>query len=204
MKIPTFAIHYPIINKKIMKRIVLLMLVPFFMVACNQKVSNEKETATEDKLVEVSINDLLENAGDYVGKTVLISGTVDHVCKHGGKKMFVFGENPEDRIKITTGKNIGSFEVELEGSKVNVQGIVNELKVDENYLTMREQELEESDGYKGANELSDGKGHEGGMEENELEEQKKQNKQLREKLEASGQDHISFYSIECVKFEEKK
>ena len=187
-----------------MKRIVLLMLVPFFMVACNQKSSDEKETATEDKLVEVSINDLLENAGDYVGKTVFISGTVDHVCKHGGKKMFVFGENPEDRIKVTTGKNIGSFEVELEGSKVNVQGTVNELKVDENYLTMREQELEESDGNKGANELSDGKGHEGEMEEDELEGQKNQIKQLREKLESSGQDHISFYSIECVEFEEKK
>jgi len=177
-----------------MKKLFLFLFIPLFSVSCtNQspKQSEISDTSTQNVIVEVNIHDILADTESFLGKEVSIKGTVDHVCKHGGKKMFVFGESPEDRIKIITAKNMNSFEVELEGSDVLVQGIlIEELRVDEDYLARRKDELSSVDK----------------SEENqeELEEGKQQIEDLKEQLDACGEDSLSFYVIECSAFEEVK
>ncbi len=176
-----------------MKKLFLFLFIPLFSVSCTNQSSKEPENtdaAPQNVIVEANISDILADTDAFLGKEISIKGTVDHVCKHGGKKMFVFGESPEDKIKIITGKNMNSFEIELEGSDVQVHGVlIEELRVDEDYIANRENELNSADSEK---------------TKEEQEEEKQQLEKLKEELDACDNDHLSFYVIECSAFEELK
>jgi hypothetical protein len=59
---------------------------------------------------------------------VEIKGMVVHVCREGGKKMFIIGEDPEMRVKITPSDKIGVFKPEMEGSTVAIKGIIEPIE----------------------------------------------------------------------------
>jgi hypothetical protein len=80
-------------------------------------------TATPEKFQEIAVNN--------VGKEMEIQGLVVHVCKHGGKKLFIVGEDPEKRVKITASDKVSVFQPELEGSTIWVKGIVEPLAEEE-------------------------------------------------------------------------
>ncbi|MBP6977310.1 MAG: hypothetical protein PHD61_01270 [Bacteroidales bacterium] len=84
-------------------------------------------------------------AGQYIGKEIQIEGLVDHVCRHSGKRMFLVQPDGAGRVKVVTGENISVFDVALEGTDVIVRGIVDELKVDEQYLAEWEKELKDQE-----------------------------------------------------------
>lgn len=176
-----------------MKKLFLFLFIPLFSVSCTNQSPKESENTdapAQNVIVEVSIHDILADTESFLGKEISIKGTVEHVCEHGGKKMFVFGESPEDRIKIIPDKNMNSFEIELEGSDVLVQGVlIEELRVDEEYLAKREKELSSADSKKS---------------QEELEGEKQKIEDLKEQLDACDYDHLSFYVIECSAFEEIK
>jgi hypothetical protein len=190
-----------------MKNAGIIFALAVILAGCGQ--NQNQNTDQEQTAVEITIHDLLSTPDQYVDKTVLISGTIDHVCRHGGKKMFMIGENPDDRIKITPDEKIGVFEVDLEGGDYTVKGFFKELVVDENYIAMLEEEEARAaagEGGQGHDSPLDQGLHEGENEgENAEEGQAKPESQvLREQLAASGKDHLSFYSVECIALEEKK
>lgn len=175
-----------------MKKLFLFLFIPIFALSCTNQSSNQSEnsdSSAQNTLIEVSLHDLLADSESFLGKEISIKGTVDHVCEHGGKKMFVFGESPEDRIKIIPDQNMSSFEIELVGSDVIVQGVlIEELRVDDEYIAKRK------------NELSD----DSNKNQEELDGEKQQIEKLKEKLDACGEDHLSFYVIECSAYKETK
>lgn len=188
-----------------MKKNLLFLLVIVALASCNSQEQKSDASATEEAVAELSINTLLADAENYVGKPVKISGTVDHVCREGGKKMFIFGDSAEDRIKITPGKRMNTFEVEMEGNDVVVEGILQEVRIDEEYIANMENDLQKSLAAK--NVTDDGKHmgeKEGEQSENGMEALKSQIDQLKSQLDACGQDHLSFYSVECNKLVEVK
>ena len=174
------------------------ILLTFSLLSCNQQGKKNAEDAKSPEVVTVNIHELTTHASEYAGKTVRFTGIADHVCKMDGKKMFLIGENPEDRIKVTTGKKLSPFNVEMEGSTVEVTGIVKELKIDEAYLSTMEQGLQKTSGKQMGMEGA----HEKGNKEIEQMEQANQLKALREQLEKSGKDHISIYSVEGIEVKE--
>ncbi len=184
-----------------------LAAITILMAGCCNQPGNDKQASSEAPIEEVILAQLLSETETFVDKPVQVTGTVDHVCKHGGKKMFIFGESPDDRIKITTGENMSSFDPVLEGSDVVVSGIVRELRVDEDYLSNWEMELSTNKNEKGKHKVlgdGDGEHKDGEEEEDSSENEMNQINQLREQLETSGKDHLSFYSIECKDYTEKK
>ena len=189
----------------IVKSLFGILIVVFMLGCCNQNA--KQDTSDSDVQVEkLTLAILVSETENYVDKSVMTEGTVDHVCKHGGKKMFIFGESPDDRIKITVGENMSSFDPVLEGSDVIVSGIVRELRVDEDYLSNWEMEISTNKNEKGKHKvMGDGDGeHEDDEEdENSIEDEMNQIDQLRKQLEASGEDHLSFYSVECTEYTEK-
>jgi hypothetical protein len=183
-----------------------LAIIVFLITGCFNQADNDNGTDSEAPAEEVTLATLLSETGNFVDKPVKVSGTVDHVCKHGGKKMFIFGKNPDDRIKITTGEKMSSFDPALEGSDVFVSGIVREMRVDEDYLMNWEMELTANKNEKKKHmEVGSGEGkHEPGeSEENSAADEMNQISSMRKQLEDSGKDHLSFYSIECIEFNEK-
>jgi RecJ-like exonuclease len=176
-----------------LKKLSTISLVVLMIASCG----NEKTT---EKAVQLTVASITADAGAYVGKKVTVSGTVVHVCKHGGKRMFIIGDEPEPRFKITAGANVGAFDVALEGSEVSVTGVVQEQKVDEAFLNTWEAELSEEHKPEVGHE---GREH-GTAEEVDDHHENAQNqiKSLRKRLAESGKESISFYSLECESFSE--
>ncbi len=187
-------------KKKLLSFFAVIFL--FISFSCNNTQNNtsEKENTENTNVTQLSISDFMTLTDKYVNKEISIQGIVGHVCKHSGKRMFIIGQNSEQRVKIVTGKDINSFDISLEGKKVKVQGIVNEQIVDENYLSKWEDEIlkENSDNLK----IHEGKeGHENSSVDAEKTENLGKIKAFREQLKEKNIDHLSFYSVECNKLE---
>jgi hypothetical protein len=192
------------------KSLILIAIIAVLFAACadsNKKQTDQKEDQQEITVkepVKVSINEFINNAGDVVGEEIVIEGLVNHVCKHGGKRMFLIDTATQETVKIVVGEGMASFNTDLEGQDVIVKGTVDELRIDEAYLLEWEAELENEEGHEG---------HEGdGHGEGELGEATDQGEHIaayeqiakyREQLKDSEKDHLSFYSIVCNEYEVK-
>ena len=186
------------------KKLFFIAILAIVFASCNN-TSNTGQgdaKATEEPTV-ITVEEFLETPDGFVGKEIRIEGTVVHICQHGGKKMFIVGDDSDERVKITAGDELAAFKPELEGSDVVVTGVVEEKKIDEAYLNDWENELKTAEGE------SEMKMHKGGGEgkgehEMEKEEELEQIKSLREQLKESGKDHLSFYSVTASGYKEKK
>jgi hypothetical protein len=115
------------------KNLLLIMAFAAFMWACgNQQTAQQEEVVEEEIVVEqpimLTLAEFQEKAPSLVGREVQLEGDVIHVCKHGGKKMFITADDPDLRIKITSGEEMPAFEPELEGSHITVLGVVEEIE----------------------------------------------------------------------------
>lgn len=198
-----------------MNRMISLLFTLSLLVSCGQ-VTNKKGSGTSQEIQPISVSEFLSDASPLADRTVSISGTVVHVCRHGGQRLFIVGEDGEERIRITTGEDIAEFDVELEGKTIEVTGVVKELVIDETYLAEWEADVLEGTTH------DLGEGHEGGVghgdsheavqdadhegEENDAdpeahkEEQLARIQQVRDEIAQSGKDHLTDYWIETLEY----
>lgn len=168
------------------------------MAACTGNQKNQSDNGNSDANT-ITVDELLANADTYANKEVIVKGTVTHVCRHGGQRLFIIGSDPDNRLKITTGPSISEFTIELEGSTVEISGKLDEERIDENYLTTWEEEVKAKSEK---DEHAEGVGiHDGDHTNNQQEELEKINK-YRAQIKASGKDHISFYSVVCDSYKQ--
>ena len=106
------------------------MAVAVFMFACGGP-QQKTETVEVDAL---SISALMENVDQYVGDTVTVQGTVGHVCRHGGDKMFLVCTETDQKLKVELSGDLTSFTPEMEGLTYTVTGVLEGIKIDEEYL----------------------------------------------------------------------
>jgi hypothetical protein len=108
-----------------MQRIIYLFLLALLPVTCNQAPGEKEKAETEriGKIVAVTVEELVANPSEFENKEVAVSGMVTHVCRHGGQKCFVLGEDGETQIRIVPGGDIDEFKIDLEGSTVAFRGI---------------------------------------------------------------------------------
>ena len=170
------------------------------MVSCN----NEKRELKNQEAVVVSLVDFEKEALNLVDQKIALEGTVTYVCKNSGKRFFL----GEERIKIVSSDKIGSFETGLEGSDVLVEGVLREERVDEAFLIEWEAELEETALTK-EKELEH-KGEPGHDQDEETEAEdpnaaaREKIKNYREQMAESGEEYLSFFTVEVLSVEEKK
>ncbi len=195
------------------KYLLIFSVIALFLTSCNNtekvkeakndvKKEAKKDAKVAEEPVKIAIADFDSLIGKYVGKKVIIKGTVDHICKHGGQKLFLVSENSDARVKVTPDEEIAAFNAELEGERMMVTGVVEEQRVDEAYLKEWEEEIKagaDLSNDKGEGKHLGGKMEKGGEESDVAEEMQKVN-HLRKMIEESGDDHISFYSITCTSF----
>lgn len=104
-----------------LKRAIGVLLVIALFIACAKK-ENAEQTLLPEGVITASVDSLLLAPEKYLDQTVQVNGLVSHVCRHTGKKLFIAGQAPEQLIKVVTGENMPQFAIELEGSRVQVQG----------------------------------------------------------------------------------
>ena len=171
-----------------MKKIVFLLSVIFTVISCKTEpkkvVEIEKITTIETPVLALSEFDT--KAGNYINKQVSVQGIVDHVCKHGGKKILLVTDN--GRVHITSEER---FDEALMGSEIILTGIVLEERIDEAYcLKMEEDNI---------------KSHSEGKSDTEQFKAKKNHVQkYRDEMKANNTDHISNYSLDYVSHTEVK
>jgi hypothetical protein len=112
-----------------MKKVIVLLIFSIFTIGAVQAQAKKKAV----KLPGFTVENFEKKAGKYIGKPVFLSGTVDHVCKHSGKKLYIVGKNDE-KVEVLAG-DIERFPKELEGEDIKVKAIVKEERIDEEYLS---------------------------------------------------------------------
>ena len=158
-----------------------------------------KQKETECTSEKISVQALMDSIDNYIDQEVLVCGTVSHVCSHGGKRMFLIAENPDVAIKITPNDEIGVFSKELEGSTVHVFGKVEELRIDDAYITDMEKEMMEGVENEAAHTHD---GNHDGEHKTELDStQIEKIAQMRQEVVESGKGYISQFWIEATKVE---
>lgn len=144
----------------------------------------QAETVAQE-VQTVDVVSLLENAAEYDGKEVMITGTVTHVCKHSGKRLHLMAADEKTKIRIESGE-IGQFERELEGSDIVAKGVFRREVIDEEYLAKWADEL----GKEG-----DHKSHE------EQEEEKGKMKRYREMMKETEDGYLENFWVDGISFE---
>lgn len=176
-----------------MKRILFYVVTLGLLSACGSRQNKELPKVTFD------LTELETVATQYVGQEITLSGTVDHVCKHGGGRMFLVGSKPSARIRIDAGENM-QFDASWEGKTAYVTGILEELRIDSAYLAKWEQEVKEKKGGDHSSGVHMGEaGHEK-EEEGNIEAELQRIADYRTAILDSGKDHLSFFSVRCTNY----
>lgn len=197
-----------------MKKIILsFLLIAAFASACEnnaEKTSQQNQDQVKsDEITVVALKDFENKAHELVGKHVKLTGTIDHVCQHGGQKMFIVNKDTDARVKIVTGENMAAFNTDIVGETLAVVGIVDELRIDEAYLREWEEQVKGDNPPEQENaamHAKEKKGQKMGMQEGEHEKGEvspdmQQINNLRQQLADSGKDHLSYFSIICVDYQ---
>jgi hypothetical protein len=182
-------------------RKLLFLIIPVALLGacCNNSNKTTTTASTVTKECEsISVDSFLVIAGDYVDKELTVKGTVDHVCKHGGKRVKIFSSCASKTIHGEAGEGVGPFNVELEGSDVCLTGTVLETRIDMAYVD--EWEAKEKEAMEQNAEESEMEHKEGVDHHAKLDEIKKH----REEIEASEKGYIAFYALNVTKFHECK
>ena len=171
------------------KKILIFSVAVLFFAACGNDENNSTNSndTTEIKTTELALTDFDSLAENYVGKEVSVSGIVDHVCKHGGKKLLLV--DGDYNIHVF---NDDRFDEALSGSKITVQGIVEEERVDSVYLAEKLQHEQES--HADENEA----------DKEALAKMTEYINKMQDSLKRSGLDHFSNFSLKFVSLTEEK
>ena len=180
-----------------MKNIFIPIVIAISMFSCgNESTKNVKVEKTEKKeLVVLTVDELLENQDDLIGKEVIVKGTVDHVCKHSGKKAFIFGSKEDVRIKVEAGDIVGGFDADLIGNDIEVKGILTEFRIDQDYVNKLESDLE-AEHKEGEEQNHDG--------DKEYKEKQEKIKDLCNEIASTEKGYKSLIHVEGISFHESK
>ena len=107
-----------------------------------QKTSQEEVTTVEQSANSgaLEIDNLLADAESLAGQEVTVEGVCTHICKHGGRKIFLMGSDDTQTIRVEGG-SVGKFDQKCVNSIVRVTGTLKEQRVDEAYLQNWESRL---------------------------------------------------------------
>ena len=174
------------------KRILFSSIIVLFFAACGnddntQAGGNDTTEIKNENTTEMSVANFDSLASQYVGKEVTVSGIVDHVCKHGGKKLLLVDGDYNLHVF-----NDDRFDEALSGSKITVQGIVEEERVDSVYLAEKLQHEQES--HADENEA----------DKETLAKMTEYINKMQDSLKRSGLNHFSNFSLKFVSLKEDK
>lgn len=89
----------------------------------NTKNTDTDEQQAVQSIVDVCLDSLMLNAMRYENRIVRISGIVEHVCVHTGKRLTLMGNSPDMKLRVVASDLVPDFDLSIKGSKVTITGI---------------------------------------------------------------------------------
>lgn len=151
-----------------------------------EKKEKSDEATVQSEIPLLTIAEFNTEAGKYAGKEVQVEGIIDHVCRHGGKRLLMVSDDGDLHVDGDE-----RFDESLEGSEVILTGIVDEFRVDEAYCLKLEEE----------NIIAHNAGE---TDPEDFESTQKEIQFYRDSMEKSGIDHISYYSLTYISHKDKE
>ena len=192
------------INLETMKKTNLFLLVIMSVVMFANCTGNKNTTDNDKEITALLVDDVLAVAEQETDKIIVVEGVCTHVCSHGGKKLFLMGNDDSKTIRVESNDALGAFKKECANSLVRVKGTLKEERIDEAYLVKWE------------NEMAQGTAEEhGGDGEGCETEQKAQGQdnisdeairirdfrtRIADRNETEGKKYLSFYFIEASEY----
>ncbi|MDR0833991.1 MAG: hypothetical protein LBN93_07420 [Candidatus Symbiothrix sp.] len=130
-------------TRSAMTMAVAVLSVALFSCGGNKKteVADEQTlSAGTEKVYE--LDSLLTVADTQVDDTVKVIGYVTHTCKHSGKRCFIVGESQTGSMRVEAKGEIGGFNRELVGSKLEITGVLKERRLTKEYIDQLEKDTE--------------------------------------------------------------
>ncbi len=187
-----------------MKRIInltVLVAMAISVISCGNQTKKEEVKAEPVKSMQV--DELMGKAESLIGKDVVVEGMCTHICSHGALKMFLKGE--KNTLRIESG-DLGAFKQECVNSNLEVKGVVEESRIDEEYLQKWERELEQEIAEKHGEDESgcatekDARQEVGNSSEERIADFRKR---IAERKAEEGKEYLSFYHIVAKSYEIK-
>lgn len=164
-----------------MKKVLLIISFLALFISCDD--ASKKKDKETSKIPTLALADFDAKAGEWLGKEIQVEGIVDHVCKHGGKKILLVDD--EGDIHVESDKR---FDDAIVGDKISLKGIVTEFRVDESYLLKKEEDHIQK--------------HKEGADTQEIYEKKMAQLQyFRDSMEVAKVKHLSYYSVDYISHE---
>ena len=180
----------------------LLAITPAF-VACTSSPKSNADTVQENTSSVLSVDDVLAQNQVAPGDVVILEGVCTHICKHGGRKIFLMGSDDTQTIRIEASTEVGKFSQSTINNIVRVEGKLVEERIDEAYLTAWEervrQQTEEKHGSAGENGCSSEQKARGEQKTN-TPQQRIENfrNRIAQREKKEGKNYLSFYHIEAI------
>lgn len=195
-----------------MKNLFILLVIAAFVTGSNTGCKNNSTSSTTDTAkLTLTVDSFLASPEQWSGKDIVIAGTVSHVCKHSGKKLFLFGADSEKTIKVNAGGSYATFDIKYEGTDVEITGtVVEDEKIDANYLSEWEAEIKAQVGDKDQKTCNAESSAIAGQAKADSTIAEKADdpyakvKEFRSKLEKSGKPYIAIYAINITGLKEIK
>lgn len=182
-----------------MKNSLILIVALAVLISCSNQ-SQQKKDEKKAGLAVLTVDELLAQGKDLVGKEVMVKGTVTHVCKESGARCFVMGSTEDISLRIEAGK-IGSFSQEQMGSEIQVSGILQEVKLEEEDLAEMQKAAAEGESANIGHAL----GHDGpklhdvdGGKHDSINQNKKL-EEMNQKLAESTEGYVPVYYLDGLK-----
>lgn len=95
------------------------------------------------------ISKVINNPEEFVDKSVTLEGTVDHVCRHGGRKLTMSFSETTKTIKAAAPKEAGKFNTDINGKKISLTGFLRK-------FDLPKEDTAEEEHHEGGEEHSEG------------------------------------------------
>lgn len=161
-----------------MKKTALLLSFIVLFISCKDATKKKEKELVQTPTIALA--DFDAKAGAFLNKEIQVKGIVDHVCKHGGKKLLLVNDDADVHVESEA-----RFDDAMVGDEVAINGIVTEFRVDEAYLLKKEADHIQS--------------HKEGTDNEEVYKQKMEQLQyFRDSMKVAKVDHLSYYSLDYI------
>lgn len=162
-----------------------------------QKVCADTQSQAND------VDAVLAQADLNVGKEITVEGVCTHICKHGGRKIFLMGSDDTKTIRVEGGK-MGKFDAACVNNMVRVKGVLCEQRIDEAYLQQWESQVanqtaeQHGDSEAGCDTEKKARNEKGNSPEERIADFRAR---IAQREAESGKAYLSFYYVEALEYE---